>query len=106
MEERISAAIAELKQRLEVLYGDQLAYLVLFGSQARGDADEGSDVDLLVVLRGEVRPGEEISRTIDDVAELSLEYSVVLSCTFVSLDRYERYGASFLANVRREGLLV
>ncbi|HLG16404.1 MAG TPA: nucleotidyltransferase domain-containing protein [Blastocatellia bacterium] len=33
--------------------------MILFGSQARGDAATGSDIDVLVVLRGEVRPGLE-----------------------------------------------
>ena len=53
----------DLRNRLTELYGPRIDRLLLFGSQARGDAVEGSDVDVLVVLHGEVQPGEEIRRT-------------------------------------------
>lgn len=45
---RLGAASQELKSAL----GDAYAGLMLFGSWARGEAEEGSDVDVLVVLRG------------------------------------------------------
>ena len=41
-----------LRQRLEAHYGDRLVRAVLFGSYARGEATEESDVDVLVVLGG------------------------------------------------------
>ncbi len=46
---------------------------MLFGSQARGDKMPGSDIDVLVVLKGPVRPGEEIRRTVNvDIAVAGL----------------------------------
>jgi len=79
---------------------------MLFGSQARGDADPGSDIDVLVVLEGQVRPGEEIRRTLDPVAELSLENNVVFSCIFVPRERFENELSPLLINVRRDGVAV
>jgi predicted nucleotidyltransferase len=64
MEAAIRAILSELENELRALYGPQLVRLLLFGSQARGDADEGSDIDVLVVLvplpapRGHTRPYE------------------------------------------------
>jgi predicted nucleotidyltransferase len=78
----------------------------LFGSQARGDADEGSDVDVLVVLHGEVRPGEEIRRTGDIVANTSLAHDLVISCAFVSNRCFLVEQSPFLLNVRREGITL
>jgi len=46
--EYIRQVVGLLKARL----GDGLVSVVLFGSVARGEADEGSDVDLLVVSEG------------------------------------------------------
>ena len=100
---QVQDILGQLRPRLEALYGDRLARLVLFGSHARGDADPGSDVDVLVVLKGPVRPGEEIARTSETTAALSLENDVVLSCTFVSEERYEHEQSPLLINVRREG---
>ncbi len=67
-----------------------LKQLVLYGSQARGgDAEPGSDVDVLVVLRGPVEPCAEIARTIEDVGDLSLQHNVVVACVFVSEEEFE-----------------
>lgn len=97
---------SEMHQELKKLYGDRLVRLVLFGSHARGDATPGSDIDILVVLRGEVSSGEEIARTGPIAAALSLQRDVVISCTFVSLERYEHEQSPLLLNVRREGVAV
>jgi len=80
--------------------------MVLFGSQARGDAEPGSDIDVLVVLSGEVRTGEEIERTADDVVGLALEHNVVIACVFMDEDRFTRRNGPLLRNVRREGVPV
>ncbi|HXX24734.1 MAG TPA: nucleotidyltransferase domain-containing protein [Terriglobia bacterium] len=106
MSERLQSLLAELRRRFEALYGPRLVRLMLFGSHARGDAEPGSDVDVLVVLEGPVRPGEEIRRTLDSVAELSLENNVVFSCIFVSRERFETELSPLLINVRREGVPV
>ena len=73
MSGQLQSLLRELRSRFEALYGPRLVRLVLFGSHARGDAEPGSDIDVLVVLEGPLRPGEEIHRTINDVAEPSLE---------------------------------
>jgi len=104
--ERLQNLLAELRRRFEALYGPRLVRLMLFGSQARGDAEPGSDIDVLVVLEGPMRPGEEIRRTLDSVAELSLENNAVFSCVFVSRERFENERSPLLINVRREGVPV
>jgi len=58
-----SEALLQSRSHFEEIYGDRLVKMVLFGSQARGEADADSDIDVLVVLKGEVNPGEEIKRT-------------------------------------------
>ncbi len=96
--------LAELRQRLEALYRSRLVSLILFGSQARGEAVPGSDIDVMVVLSGPVAVGEEIRRTGAILAELSLRHDTVISCVFMSAERYASEQSPLLLNVRREGI--
>ncbi|NBC17660.1 MAG: nucleotidyltransferase domain-containing protein, partial [Bacteroidetes bacterium] len=52
----------DLRAALHALYGDRLIWLVLYGSHARGEAHDESDVDVLVVLNGSVQSGREVRR--------------------------------------------
>jgi predicted nucleotidyltransferase len=106
MSEQLQSLLADLRNRFETLYRPRLVRLMLFGSHARGDAEPGLDIDVLVVLEGPVRPGQEIRRSLNHVAELSLENNVVFSCVFVSRDRFEKGLSPLLINVRREGVPV
>jgi predicted nucleotidyltransferase len=104
MSERLQNLLAELRVRLDALYGPRLLHLMLYGSQARGDAEPGSDIDVLVVLAGPVRPGEEIRRAGGITAALSLENNIVISCAFISSDRFGSEVSPLMINVRREGV--
>jgi predicted nucleotidyltransferase len=98
--------LEDLRAKLESIYGPRLKALVLFGSQARGDAVLGSDVDVLVVLNGTVNPGKEIARTGKAVAALSIDYDAVISCVFMSAKRFETENTPLLLNVRNEGVRI
>jgi len=98
--------LAELRRRLEQLYGPRLVRLVLYGSQARGDAEPGSDIDVLVVLRDPIDPDQEISGSGGVVAELSLAHDVVLSCLFMGETEFLSRQGPLLRNIQREGVRV
>ena len=100
----VQKVLADLKPKLATLYGTRLVALVLFGSQARADAVTGSDIDVMLVLKGDVKPGEEIVKTGKITAELSLKYDVVISCVFMPEERYKKEQSPLLINVRREGI--
>jgi predicted nucleotidyltransferase len=104
--QRLEQLLAELRTELQALYGERLERLLLFGSQARGDATPESDVDVMVVLRGEIDTGQEIERFTELRAELSLAYDTILSMVFVSLERYSHENSPFLLNVKREAEVV
>ncbi len=106
MAPKLRTVLAELRHALQGLYGDRLDRLVLFGSQARDDAGTGSDIDVLVVLKGPVQPSREVHRASPLTAAISLRHDVVISCVYVSAERYEASRGPLLANVRAEGIPV
>jgi predicted nucleotidyltransferase len=102
----LNAIVSEFRRGLEDLYGARLASAILFGSQARGDMEAGSDVDILVVLKGVVDVGAEISRVGVLQAEVSLRHDCVISCVFMDEYRYLHRNGPLLRNVRREGVFL
>jgi uncharacterized protein len=106
MDDKVTAILSELRRQFEILYGERLVRMILFGSQARGDAQPDSDIDVLVVLREPVDPGKEIARTGEVTARLSLKHNVVMSRIFISAEQFSSEQSPFLLNVRREGIQV
>lgn len=48
----IRDTLAKVRQELIAFYGDQLKRIILFGSYARGDFHEDSDLDIMPVVSG------------------------------------------------------
>ncbi len=106
MEPPIKNILQELREALEALYGPRLKRLVLYGSHARGDATDDSDIDVMVVLEGLVRPGEEIRRMGWIRTRLNLKYEHLLSLLPLSEDDFQKEDMPLLDDVRQEGIVV
>ena len=57
-------------------YGEQFAGLLLYGSHARQQTEEGSDIDLLVLLHGPFDYFQEIRNLADILYPLKLESEI------------------------------
>ena len=103
----IEPILKEFKQQISELYGQRLKKVVLYGSYARGQAnDEHSDIDLAVVLAGAVDPCKEIDRMADILTDLNLEHNVLIAIYPVSEENYNEVNSPLLLNLRREGVPV
>lgn len=100
----IQEIIEEFKKEVRQLYGHQLKEVILYGSWARGDATQKSDIDLLIVLDKEVSPGREIDRMVDIFTDINLKYGVLISAYPISQKDYATINSPLLLNVRREGV--
>ena len=100
----IQEILEEFKQEIKRLYGRQLQDIILYGSWARGDATQESDIDLLLVLDKEVIPGKEIDRVVDIITDINLKYGALISAYPISQKDYATVNSPLLLNVRREGV--
>lgn len=103
---KIRGVLAEFKKALQDLYRDRLANLVLYGSYARCEETEESDVDMLVVLKGEVSPVDEIWRMGEVKVKLRLKYDELVSVVPMAQDRFLYHETPLMRNVRQEGVLL
>ena len=96
----------ELRDRMIETYSDRLIVIVLFGSQARGDATPDSDFDVLVVLKDSVNTVRAIEQTGYFLSPLCLKYSVVICNLFFSVTRFENEQTILIQNIRKEGVYI
>ncbi len=81
---------------------------VLYGSQARGDANPSSDVDLLVIVDDSVNT-EHKKALHDSLYEISLKYDVVISSIIIARRQWESPVTKLLPlykNIASEGIRV
>lgn len=102
----INKILDELKKQLCSIYGERFSKLILYGSYARAEAWEGSDIDIAVVLKGDVLPVKEIDRLVDVITNINLEYDVLISVYPVSERSLRMIKSPLLINIRKEGLSV
>jgi hypothetical protein len=108
MEKKVPAHIRklmkELKEGLLRIYGDQLIAVYLFGSYARGDYRQGSDVDVMIVLNNYESYGKEIDRTGELTSDLSLDYGISISRVVMKEKQWKTSDTPLLRNIRTDGI--
>jgi len=104
MNAKVRSILGELKHRLATLYGGRLRGVFLFGSYARDEADEESDVDVLIVLDRVENYSREVDRTSALMSELSLKHGKSISCVYVGENKWREADTMFFLNVREEAI--
>ena len=104
--DRLQITLQALKVQLQELYGDRLCSVLLYGSVVRGEANADSDIDVLVVLKDQVLPVQEIRRMADIRLHFLLEFGELVSIMPMSWQEFGDHSASFASKVRREAIAL
>jgi predicted nucleotidyltransferase len=97
--------LKELKEILQGLLGDRMLRITLFGSRARGDYSNDSDIDVAIIVRGLTR--ELKNKILDRVAEIELKYLTPLSTFVLSEDEFNHLRKKerrIALDIEREGV--
>ncbi len=98
----VRKALMEYISRINRKFSTRIEKIIVFGSYARGEYFEDSDIDVLVV--GDV----SLKELVDESIPILLKYGVVISPHDITPEKFEllkKEGASFIKNVEREGIV-
>jgi predicted nucleotidyltransferase len=101
---KIRNLLKELKEGLVRMYGDRLKGLYLYGSYARGDYRQGSDVDVMILLGDFENYWDELERSTELASDLSLKYEVTLSRLIIKQIQWQGSDMPVLKNIRKDGV--
>ena len=97
----------EYKENLQSLYPNELVELILFGSYARNDHHQESDMDFAVVLRDpETRTAAEIAKTSVIDSRLSLKYGNMVTSFPTSMYKKQNAMQGIYQEIREEGIVI
>jgi len=101
-------AIYLFKTKLKEVYGNRLVKIKLYGSYARGEQDDESDIDLLVLLSDlkdfwkELKRINEIEYEVNDY----FDFRVMICAVPASVEKYENQKTPLFLNIKKEGISV
>ena len=99
--------LSQAYQRCVKIFSNKLSDAYLYGSYARGDFDDESDIDILVTVDMSANDLAEIRSQVSKInSDLSLEHDVTVSITAAPLEQFNKYIniLPYYRNVSREGI--
>lgn len=91
------------------LFKDRLGSVILYGSYARVDNTDESDIDIMVLINEDEEELKKYEDKITDImVDLSLEFGIVVSLYIQSADYYrEKVNVlPFLMNIEKQGIKI
>lgn len=104
--EEVLTIVRQFHDQLAALYGKRLKGVYLYGSYARGEATEDSDIDVAVVLEGTFDAWEEDGRISEITSDLSLRHNCLLMPFLLSEEERRRTPYAVHRNIVDEGVPV
>ena len=105
----IAAATGAFAKGCRDIYGQKLNSVILFGSCARGDYEQDSDIDIMVLLDAPHGDAAKVQwRLIEISNKIGLEYDVVISPVVQSYETFNEYlpASGFFQSVLKEGVKI
>ncbi len=108
-DEKILKILFELKKIMQKLFGNKLREIILYGSYARGEQDNESDIDIMILVdENEENLRKYRYKIADIMGELSLKNDTLISITEATYKQYNEYLEilSFYKNIYYEGIEI
>ena len=109
MPENVSSIVYRFSQEVKRMLGESLRRIIVYGSYARGDYHENSDVDIMILVKMSDEEIREVKNDIYDLAfDVEMNTGIQLSPIIKNEAQYEYWVDTlpFYRNVRDEGVIV
>lgn len=99
--------VQELIDGLSEIFSQHVLQIILYGSVARREATEESDIDIAVILDG-VPDSATRERFIEWNSEMDMKYGRVFSIVDIENAKLDKWGdvLPFYRNIRKEGVVL
>ena len=101
------ALLGELQHELRSIFGNKLDSVFLYGSYARGDYDDESDIDVMALIDIDKSELSKYRRRVSSFAgDIDLKYDVLLSVKLLDKQTFETYREvlPYYRNILNEGV--
>ena len=89
---QLNILLKKISEIYKSVYGEKLVRVRLYGSCARGDFADDSDLDIVALVHGDrMKLQEQLKNVWDQTCDLELEYEMVLSLAVIPYDEFEKY---------------
>ncbi len=108
-DKKLKKLLSDLQKELQVLLGEKLVKVILYGSYANKTFDEESDVDIMVLTKLTERELKQIDEKVNKlVVELSLNYDSLVSIFLKPADQFYKFSdvIPFYKNVLEQGITL
>ena len=97
----------ELVQGLTDIFGNNISMIILYGSAARGDATEESDIDIAIVVKSQMDDTTK-RRFLSWAADMDIRYERVFSIVDIQETNMKKWEdvLPFYRNVKKEGIVL
>lgn len=97
----------EMVQGLINIFGKNVSMIILYGSVARNEATDESDIDIAIIVRDQIDE-ETKGRLSCWAADMDIRYERVFSIVDIqesTMEKWEKF-LPFYQNVRKEGIVL
>jgi len=102
----IESVLSDVKENLKKIYGRRLKKIILYGSYARGEATEGSDIDIIILLEDMKNSLSERDKFFNAIWQLDLKYDTIISIFPFDENQYRTRKLPIILNAKKEGIPI
>ncbi len=106
MDPKVKRLVDQVKAFLHERYGEGIKRVILYGSHARGEATEDSDVDVLVLTDPSLNPWEVRKSLSDLLYDMLMDEGELVSVIVIPEDFFEDHNLPFMLNVQERGSTI